>query len=159
MKIKEVIANGISSYASKENVYGILDEVAFMNLIGEFPAFITAMEGKKLSERITFRSKDVMSLAGKQELPYKCKARKRFNWSSHPCKLEVTTEELKFIDQKDNKFSFSLTIAQLKQAKINETSYSDIVIKLNKGISYEIGLDSKKIQDEALRAIRTLLER
>jgi len=59
------------------------------------------------------------------------------------------------VDPKSKEHSFSLTAGQLRNSTIDKKSSSDIIIKLENGETYEIGLDEKDYQD-TLNAIHSL---
>lgn len=90
------------------------------------------------------------------KLPYQCKAYKRFTFTVHDCTLKITIQGLEFRDSKESQHSFTLTLAQIRQAKMAQQLH-DIIFKLSNGTKYEVGLDKGKY-DEVAAAIRILLE-
>ena len=84
-------------------------------------------------------------------------------WAHLNCRIRITKEELIFDDFDDDAHSFTIPMEELKKATIENprgwlASSDDLLIILEDGTAYEIGLDPG-VKPKMLEIIRAIRER
>jgi len=84
-------------------------------------------------------------------------------WAHLNCRLRITKDQLIFDDFDDDAHAFTIPIADLKRAKIQNprgwlANSDDMLIILEDGTEYEIGLDPG-VKPKVLEIVSTILER
>ncbi len=94
---------------------------------------------------------------------FQCRACKRWAfWAHSNCKLIVRAAGIEFVDEDDDSYSFKIPVEKLKHATLTKPggllgSKQDLLVILEDGTKYEIGLDEGN-KEKALSAIARTLE-
>jgi hypothetical protein len=84
-------------------------------------------------------------------------------WSHTNCRLRITKDQLIFDDFEDDTYSFTIPMDALKRASLENpkgflSSSDDMLIILEDGKAYEIGLDAG-VKQRVLEVIQAIWER
>jgi hypothetical protein len=94
---------------------------------------------------------------------FESSAVRRWSLWAHPnCRVRITKDQLIFDDFEDETYSFTIPMAELKKARIGSPrgwlgSSDDLLIILEDGTEYEIGLDPG-VKPKVLEIIRAIWE-